>query len=200
MLLQNKRLLEKLDNKTINDQVKLKIGSDVKDAKSENLYALPAALYTTRMRPNKRIELENLKGLKLSTSSSIGKSSIKDKQLKCRLLYEWKNVFRALTLFDINQTGWVTKEQFAKTISRCKVFLSREDYKKIHECYSVDSGIYAGKINYHKITDDIGANNNTVKLIQRSKKYLSQIKLLRTSSEQRLMNKNVSFRNTNKFV
>jgi len=95
------------------------------------------------------------------------------------------NIFRALSLSDINQTGWVTKELFTKAISKCKVFLSREDFKKIFENYIVMNGDQKGKIYYHKITDDIGANNNSVKLIQRSKKYLLQIKLMREFSERK---------------
>ena len=73
------------------------------------------------------------------------------------------------------------------------MFLSREDYKKIYENYTVKSGQLAGKLNYHLITDDIGANNTSVNLIQRSKKYFSQMKLLRASSEQKYMPNRVIF-------
>jgi len=56
--------------------------------------------------------------------------------LKCRLLYEWKNIFRILALADINQTGLVNRDQFIKAINKCKVFLSREDINKIYQNYN----------------------------------------------------------------
>ena len=67
----------------------------------------------------------------------------------------------------------------------CKVYLSKDDYSKIFNHYKVKTGTSVGKINYQRITDDIGANSHSIKLIQRSKKYLSQIKQLRASSEQK---------------
>lgn len=78
------------------------------------------------------------------------------------------------------------------------MFLSREDIKKIFAHYSVDSGDKGSlqqlelkgdgsqdKINYYKLTEDMGANSNSIRLIQQSKKYLTQFKQLRASSEKK---------------
>jgi hypothetical protein len=65
------------------------------------------------------------------------------------------------------------------------VFLSREDYNKIFRNYEVMKGVHKRKVNYHQLTDDIGANNNSIKVINQTKKYLSQVKQLRASSDER---------------
>lgn len=103
--------MEKFDTQALEDQIKLKIGLKDMDTQTKDNKLFPAALYTSKANKFKKVELENLKGLK-SSASTVGKLDfatgrslimltiidIKNEQLKCRLLYEWKNIFRALSL------------------------------------------------------------------------------------------------------
>lgn len=84
---------------------------------------------------------------------------------------------------DIHQTGFVKPEQFTKASLLWKVYLSQEDYTKIFTHYKVKTGLHSGKLSYNKISEDLGANNHSIKLIQRGNKYLTQLKQLRAFSQ-----------------
>jgi hypothetical protein len=49
-----------------------------------------------------------------------------------KLGYEWKNIYRLLTLFDSESSGMVSLSQFENACSKQKVSLSDYDTKKIY--------------------------------------------------------------------
>jgi hypothetical protein len=51
--------------------------------------------------------------------------------VKVKLAYEWKNVFRGVTIADTEGKGSINIDTFNKIIHQHKVFLSREELKKI---------------------------------------------------------------------
>ena len=48
-----------------------------------------------------------------------------------KLGYEWKNVYRALAQSDVDRKGTVSIGTFNKVIHQNKVYLSREELRKI---------------------------------------------------------------------
>lgn len=80
---------------------------------------LPAMLYNSKTNKKAFGAFDQLRGLSNSEAMSVKSINFllgnyyslfttldsKNDQLKTRLRYEWKNIFRALSLVDINQTG-----------------------------------------------------------------------------------------------
>jgi hypothetical protein len=56
---------------------------------------------------------------------------VKEKKdsLKHKLGYEWKNIFRALSLLDSQKSGQINRKQFETTVHKNGVFLAGEDVR-----------------------------------------------------------------------
>ncbi len=63
----------------------------------------------------------------ISTSKSLKFSE----DVKIKLAYEWKNIFRALVQADVEKKGTITIGTFNKIIHQNKVYLSREELRKL---------------------------------------------------------------------
>lgn len=77
--------------------------------------------------------------------------------MKVKLAYEWKNIFRGLTQADIERKGAVNMQTFNKVIHQHKVYLSREELRKIENFYG--NGEMSGlgqEIDYIKISQELG--------------------------------------------
>lgn len=85
---------------------------------------------------------------------------LKNEELRSRLRYEWDNILKVLAINDLHQSGYVSKEYFAKAVCRCKVYLSREDYVKIFENFVETEKPHLGKVDYSKITKDLICASN----------------------------------------
>ena len=64
-----------------------------------------------------------------STMSAIN-SRAKD-VLKSKLSYEWRNIYRLLTVSDKENKGTTLKEEFERCSHQCRAFLTKEDMNKI---------------------------------------------------------------------
>jgi len=51
--------------------------------------------------------------------------------IKQRLAYEWKNIFRTLTNIDLGSKGSVGLSEFATAVTKNRVYMTREELKKI---------------------------------------------------------------------
>lgn len=51
--------------------------------------------------------------------------------IKQRLAYEWKNIFRTLTQIDIDNSGSVSSSEFQNAVSKNRVYMTREEFKKL---------------------------------------------------------------------
>ena len=58
-----------------------------------------------------------------------------DQQIKEKLSYDWKNIYRRLNANDLSNTGKVSMNQFENTLRQTNTFLSREDLNQITTQY-----------------------------------------------------------------
>ncbi len=54
-------------------------------------------------------------------------------QIRNKLSYEWKNVYRQLNSSDVADTGKINKKQLEDALRKTGVFLSNEDIRNIQE-------------------------------------------------------------------
>ena len=60
-------------------------------------------------------------------------------EVKGKLAYEWKNIYRGLIQSDSEQRGIVPTSTFSKILHQHKTFLSREEMKKLEQNFSPSS-------------------------------------------------------------
>ena len=86
-----------------------------------------------------------------STSKTIRFSE----DVKVKLAYEWKNVYRSLAQADTERKGSVPISTFNKVIHQHKVYLSREELRKLEQLYGPSqpqSNPLIAEIDYVKIS------------------------------------------------
>ncbi len=64
--------------------------------------------------------------------------------MKGKLAYEWKNVFRGLTQADTERKGSINITTFNKIIHQHKVYLSREELRKLENLYGTGDNTSLG--------------------------------------------------------
>jgi hypothetical protein len=74
-------------------------------------------------------------------SLSLSKISVKGPldEVKGKLAYEWKNIYRGLIQSDPEQRGIVSISSFSKILHQQKTFLSREELRKLEQNFSPSS-------------------------------------------------------------
>jgi hypothetical protein len=83
---------------------------------------------------------------------TLGKSIKFNEDVKVKLAYEWKNIYRALSALDENKKGTVSIGTFNKIIHQNKVYLSREELRKIEQLYSSSVNPLISEIDYIKLS------------------------------------------------
>lgn len=115
----NKSVQSRLFSPIITRKIKLNLGEVEQKPGNDNLKPLPAFLYNSKTNKKAFGMFDQLRGLANSEAMTVKTMNFlsgtylylviildpKNDQLKTRLRYEWKNIFRALSLVDINQTG-----------------------------------------------------------------------------------------------
>lgn len=86
--------------------------------------------------------------------------------VKQRLAYEWKNIYRTLTSIDMNNNGKVSSHEFQAAVSKNRVYMTREEFKKIQTLFGEDSGEV---INYNQLSSSLGLHKNSMDFMQGSK-------------------------------
>jgi len=69
--------------------------------------------------------------------------------IRKRLAYEWKNIYRTLTHIDINNIGSISLNEFSNAVSKNRVYITKEELKKLHSMFGVDGTDY---INYNQLS------------------------------------------------
>ncbi len=94
--------------------------------------------------------------------------------MKNKLAYEWKNVYRSLVQADTERKGSVAIGTFNKVIHQHKVYLSREELRKIEQLYSNNiSNPLISEIDYVKISQELGLHKTSLDFIKpKTKQYL----------------------------
>jgi hypothetical protein len=59
--------------------------------------------------------------------------------VKVKLAYEWKNLYRALAQSDTERKGTIPMSTFHKIIHQHKVYLSREELRRIEQLYGANA-------------------------------------------------------------
>jgi Ca2+-binding EF-hand superfamily protein len=70
---------------------------------------------------------------------SQAKSLKFNEELKTKLAYDWKTVFRAIVQFDSEQKGTISTADFNRIIHQHKIYLSKEELRKIEGQFKTDS-------------------------------------------------------------
>ena len=83
-----------------------------------------------------------------------------------KLGYEWKNIYRLLTLSDASSTGEVTLSQFEKACIKQKVSLSDYETKKLYQTYGADKSD-AQYINYRQMSINLGLHKESYNYLQK---------------------------------
>lgn len=69
-----------------------------------------------------------------SKSSGQKQNKFND-EIRNKLAYEWKNIFRGVSQLDTTRKGTININQFNKIVHQFKVYLSREELRKIEISY-----------------------------------------------------------------
>jgi Ca2+-binding EF-hand superfamily protein len=57
--------------------------------------------------------------------------------MKAKLKYEWKNIFRHLSLLDKANSGRVPTHDFESTICKFGAYITKDDMNRLSRMYSV---------------------------------------------------------------
>ena len=85
-------------------------------------------------------------------------------QVKLKLAYEWKGIYRALHLQDGLNIGRVDVKLFERVIHEYKVFLSNEELNFLHKRYCNSSS----EIDYVALSQDLGLQSNSLNQVSNS--------------------------------
>lgn len=87
-------------------------------------------------------------------------SVVKAKQeLKAKLKYEWKGIYRHLSNIEKAGSGLVTLQDFTQALTKFGAYLSRDDLNRIVRLYSADAK--SGVINFNQLSLDLGLHLNS---------------------------------------
>ncbi|CDW71436.1 UNKNOWN [Stylonychia lemnae] len=92
-------------------------------------------------------------------------------QVRQKLQYEWKNLYRSLNGKDLNENGTVSKKQFEDALKTTGVFLTNEDMKYLSENFG-DSN----SIKYDQISQNLGLHQNSFNLMRETHSRINRIK------------------------
>jgi hypothetical protein len=86
--------------------------------------------------------------------------------LKTKLAYVWKNIYRSLFLEEEppRGSGVIQFKRFESVLSKHRVFLSREELSNIMKLFE-EKGL-GDSINYCKMSKALGLHNNALELIR----------------------------------
>jgi hypothetical protein len=91
------------------------------------------------------------------TSASQANNQAKFKEiLKMKLSYEWKKLYRLLSMQDSTACGLISPGMFEKAAVQCGVYLTKEDMQRIGKIYSgqenSEGSSSSNMINYQKMS------------------------------------------------
>lgn len=93
---------------------------------------------------NRNKSHQRLGALSQISVATTAKSLKFNEDVKTKLAYEWKNLYRALAQSDIERKGTVPLSTFNKIIHQHKVYLSREELRKIEQLYGASQANIRG--------------------------------------------------------
>ena len=63
-----------------------------------------------------------------------------ESSIKQKLAYEWKNIYRTLASIDIEGKGKVSTSEFQVSVTKNRVYMTREEFKKIQTLFGEENG------------------------------------------------------------
>eukprot|EP00347_Sterkiella_histriomuscorum_P012608 403367915 len=93
-------------------------------------------------------------------------------QIRQKLEYEWKNIYRCLNNSDQKQNRTITRKQFEDALSKTGVFLSNEDVKWLQDNY----GDSHKNIQYDVMSQSLGLHQNSFNLMRETQSKINRIK------------------------
>ena len=98
------------------------------------------------------------------------------------MAYEWKNVYRAVVAADFEGRGVINMSSFNKIIHQNKVYLSREELRKVETGFGCESGPLGMEIDYVKLSTELGLHKSSLDFIRsKSKNYVDTMTKMRVS-------------------
>ncbi|CDW82631.1 px domain containing protein [Stylonychia lemnae] len=129
----------------------------------------------------KNKSLNRLGPLSQISIATSAKSLKFNEDVKVKLAYEWKNVYRSLAQADSLRKGTVPIGTFNKIIHQHKVYLSREELRKIESLYGAsNSNPLLQEIDYVKISQELGLHRQSLDFIKpKNLQYVEQLTKIR---------------------
>jgi Ca2+-binding EF-hand superfamily protein len=98
-------------------------------------------------------------------STVSAQSILKAKQeLKAKLKYEWKGIYRHLSNLEKGGRGLVTLQEFTQALTKFGAYLSRDDLNRISRLYSADAK--SGLINFNQLSLDLGLHLHSFQFLK----------------------------------
>lgn len=110
-----------------------------------------------------------------SASQTIG-SKFKE-VLKMKLSYEWKKIYRILSMQDAQASGLASISAFEKAAIQCGVYLTKEDMARTLKLYHGQDD--PGMINYQRISVELGMHLQSFDFLQKNHSRHQDIQRLR---------------------
>jgi hypothetical protein len=82
--------------------------------------------------------------------------------LKSKLSYEWRNIYRLLSINDREGKGLVSRQDFEQCSHQCGAVISKEDTKKIMTL----CGVNENHLNFQKLSKDLGMHHNSLNFLK----------------------------------
>lgn len=112
----------------------------------------------------------------LSEFSKSGSKTKFSEDLKNKLAYEWKNIYRGLSQLDQQRKGTININTFNKVVHQFKVYLSREELRKIEIGYGGQHSTLGIEIDYIKLSQELGLHKSSLDYIRtKSQKFIDQM-------------------------
>lgn len=107
-----------------------------------NVSALTIAK-TSASQASRKMHQNMSKTLNDNFAKSQSTEPLLDKQLKDKLSYDWKQIYRKLNADDVDNKGTVTMRKFQKALHQTNTFLSKQELEKIQTHYGRKFGKFA---------------------------------------------------------
>lgn len=97
-------------------------------------------------------------------------------KIRMKLQYEWKNIYRALSSSDTQDSGTVTRKQFDDILQNCSVFLSNEELKVLSDRFSISSSNGKSLLSYMKMSEELGLHSNSINIMRATHSKINRLK------------------------
>ena len=100
----------------------------------------------------------------MNSTRAADQSQLRKDNIKARVGYEWKNIYKNLTRADVPQIGAVSRAHFQQACSSAGVSLSKDQVKRIGMLFSHDGD--SASIDYVRMSKELNLHYSSLNFIQ----------------------------------